>query len=53
MKSSQRDSALAGHDSVESLAGLGEDAENVVHLTDAERHTPRPRPHTLEAASIV
>jgi hypothetical protein len=44
MKSSLRDSALAGQDGVEGLVGLGKDAKNIVHLTDEERR-PLVRSH--------
>ena len=44
IKSSLRDSALAGQDGVEGLVGLGKDAKNIVHLTDEERR-PLVRSH--------
>src|SRR5262245_63139515 len=50
LRSSLRDSALAGHDGVEGLAGLGKNAKNGIGLTDEEPQSSRPQPCTLEAA---
>ena len=50
MKSSLRDSALAGQDGVEGLVGVGKDAKNVVRLTDEEHQALRLKSRTLVVA---